>query len=104
MSTPILTDGLIERTLEAERCRMVAHHGVMHRHWSLGTSTALTTLTPEGWCQIGWIDRSAQAGGGGIVRYRVWWHVDTGEVRCTVDGELAANPSPRQALGDSHGP
>ena len=50
--------------------------------------------SPDGWCEIGWIERVSQLTAR-APRYPVWWHVDTGEVRRTVDKGLAAERSPR---------
>jgi hypothetical protein len=37
---------------------------------------ALRTLTPDGWCRVGWV-----AGRSGRDEWDVWFHVDTGHVK-----------------------
>ena len=42
---------------------------------------ALATLTGDGWCQLGWIERANHRRVTKPLRYQVRWQLDTGEVR-----------------------
>ena len=79
MAIPILTDGLIDRVLQEQRRALRPPNGHGHAAWPFRAEAALATLTPEGWCQVGWIERVRQTTSR-APRYQVWWQLDTGEV------------------------
>jgi hypothetical protein len=73
---PILSDALIDAGMRrAEReARMPDHprcYGFLY-----GVEDALRSMTPDGWCRIGWV-----ASRGGRDDWDVWFHVATGQVR-----------------------
>ena len=83
MSTtaPILTDTLIAHVLQEQRRLMRPPSGWGVAAWPLRVDAALVTLTPDGWCQVGWLERISQIKVSATLRYPVWWHIDTGDVR-----------------------
>lgn len=79
--TPILTDALIDRLLQEQRRVMRPPSGWGVAAWPLRVDAALATLTPDGWCQVGWLERISQIKASATLRYPVWWQIDTGAVR-----------------------
>lgn len=59
--------------------------------WPFLAEQALATLTPEGWCQLGWIERANHRRVTHLLRYQVEWQVDTGEVRLERETMLKAH-------------
>ena len=96
MSAPILTDVLIDRVMREQRQQLRPPSGWGYAPWPLRAEQALETLTAEGWCRLGWIERGNHRRIMQPVRYQVWWQVDTGEVR--VEREP---PAARATPGDS---
>ncbi|MFT4038125.1 MAG: hypothetical protein QM692_08110 [Thermomicrobiales bacterium] len=80
-TTPILTDALIDLLLQEQRRQLCPPSGWGVAAWPLRAGAALATLTPDGWCHIGWLERISQIKVSAALRHQVWWHVDTGEVR-----------------------
>lgn len=79
--TPILTDALIARILLLQRQELRPPSGWGYAAWPLRAEAALGTLTSDGWCNVGWIERGNHRRVKHPPRYLVWWQVDTGEVR-----------------------
>jgi hypothetical protein len=80
-ATPILTDALIARIMLEQRRELRPPSGWGYAAWPFRAETALATLTPEGWCNVGWIERGNHRRVKHPPRYQIWWQVDTGEVR-----------------------
>lgn len=78
---PILTDTLIDRVLQAQRREVCVPNGWGCAAWPQRAAAALDTLRPDGWCQIGWIERVGHGKIKGSLRVGVWWQIDTGELR-----------------------
>lgn len=79
--TPILTDALIAAILLEQRRELRPPSGWGYAAWPLRAEAALATLTPEGWCNVGWLERSNHRRVQHPLRLQIWWQVDTGEVR-----------------------
>lgn len=79
--TPILTDALIADILLEQRRELRPPSGWGYSAWPHRAETALASLTPEGWCHIGWIERGNHRRVTQPRRYQIWWQVDTGDVR-----------------------
>ncbi|MCA9861903.1 MAG: hypothetical protein KC432_02735 [Thermomicrobiales bacterium] len=79
--TPILTDALIAAILLEQRRELRPPSGWGYAAWPFRAEAALATLTPDGWCQVGWLERSNHRRVQHPPRIQIWWQVDTGEVR-----------------------
>jgi hypothetical protein len=80
-TAPILTDALIDRVMREQRQQLRPPSGWGYSGWPMRVEQALATLTAEGWCQLGWIERANHRKVTMPLRYQVRWQVDTGEVR-----------------------
>ena len=78
--TPILTDDLIARILLEQRQELRPPSGWGYAAWPHRVEDALATLTPGGWCRVGWIERGNHRRVRQPVRFQIWWQIDTGEV------------------------
>src|SRR3712207_8499206 len=78
---PVLTDTLIADLLLKQRQELRPPSGCGYAAWPFRAEAALATLTPEGWCHIGWIERGNHRRVKHPTRSQIWWQVDTGEVR-----------------------
>jgi hypothetical protein len=89
MSAPILTDTVIDRVMREQRQFLRPPSGWGYSAWPLRAEDALATLTSEGWCKLGWIERANHRRVTKPLRYQVCWQVDTGEVRLDREADLA---------------
>jgi hypothetical protein len=78
--TPILTDAVIARIMLEQRQELRPPSGWGYAAWPLRAEAALATLTPDGWCSVGWIERGNHRRVKHPPRYQIWWQIDTGEV------------------------
>jgi len=78
---PVLTDTLIADLLLKQRQELRPPSGWGYAAWPFRAEAALATLTPAGWCHVGWIERGNHRRVKHPTRYQIWWQVDTGEVR-----------------------
>jgi hypothetical protein len=74
---PILSDALIDAALRRAERDVGAAGDPRCSGFPYSVEDALRSLTPDGWCRIGWV-----AGRSGRDDWDVWFHVDRGEVRC----------------------
>jgi hypothetical protein len=74
--TPILTDAVIDDVLRRAEREVCAPGDPRCYGFPYGVEDALRSMTPDGWCRIGWV-----ASRGGRDDWGVWFHVDTGQVR-----------------------
>ena len=58
MAPPDPTDAWIDRVMREQRQQLRPPSGWGYSAWPLRTEQALQTLTREGWCQLGWIERA----------------------------------------------
>lgn len=99
MSVPVISDALIRHVLQ-EQQRELAKAGPVSCACPETVAVVLKTLTPNGWCEIGAIRlQGAGRNPDPTWHYVIWWDVDTGEVRRTVDGGVDERPpsGPRAA-------
>lgn len=77
----ILTDALIDRVMRAQRQQLRPPSGWGYAAWPLRAEKALETLTVDGWCRLGWVERVHHRRVRHPLCSQVEWQVDTGEVR-----------------------
>jgi len=81
MIVPILTDVVIAEALKQARVLGCPPDGRRCAVWPAQVSSALGTLTPDGWCVIGGVE-DARAHG---PIWKAWFQVDAGEVRLELE-------------------
>ena len=73
---PILTDDVIAEVLLRAEQTVCPPGDARCDGFAFGVAEALSSLTPDGWCEIGWVAASA-----GRETWDVSFHVDTGKTR-----------------------
>ena len=79
--TPMLTDAVIAAILLKQRQDLRPPSGWGYAAWPLRAEAALATLTLDGWCHVGWIERGNHRRVPQPIRFQIWWQIDTGQVR-----------------------
>jgi hypothetical protein len=84
---PILTDDEIAEVMQRAEQAVCLPGDARCYGFPYGVEDALTMLTADGWCRIGWVAAYA-----GRETWDVWHHVDTGELRCDEQAKAPGYP------------
>jgi hypothetical protein len=81
MTVPMLSNAVIANALKQARVLGCPPEGRHCAVWPAQVTSALQTLTTDGWCVIGGVE-DARAHG---PIWKAWFQVDSGEVRLELD-------------------
>jgi hypothetical protein len=76
---PILADDVIADAMQRAEQAVCPPGDARCYGFAFGVEESLNTLTPEGWCRIGWVAANA-----GQRTWDSWFHVDSGGERPTA--------------------
>jgi hypothetical protein len=85
----MLSESVIADALKQAKVKGCPPEGRRCAVWAAQVTSALATLTPDGWCVIGGVE-DARAHG---PIWKAWFHVDSGEVRLELEVQ---RPKPRR--------